>query len=109
MGGVGNRAQGEVLLSHVRRPGSSEARNRKLDAVDGSRGTDSRRGGGRTAMSWLQRLFTTRRMDRELDAELRNHIDLMVAQKIRSGMTEEEARRETRLEFGGLEQVKEDC
>jgi putative ABC transport system permease protein len=60
-------------------------------------------------MSWLRRLFSPSRMDTELDAELRHHFDLMVAANIRSGMTEEEARRSARLEFGGLEQVKEDC
>jgi predicted permease len=48
-------------------------------------------------------------MDKELDDELRNHIDLLVAAKIRTGMTEAEARREARLEFGGLDQIKEDC
>ncbi len=60
-------------------------------------------------MSWMQRLFHAKRMDRELDSELEHHFDLLVAAKIRSGMTAEEARREARLEFGGHEQVKEDC
>jgi predicted permease len=48
-------------------------------------------------------------MDRELDAELRFHLELQVAEKVRSGMSEGEARRSSRMEFGGLEQVKEDC
>jgi predicted permease len=60
-------------------------------------------------MSWIRRLFNSRRMDRELDSELQHHFDLLVAARVRSGMTEEEARREARMEFGGLEQVKEDC
>ncbi|MGC1295782.1 MAG: ABC transporter permease [Alloacidobacterium sp.] len=60
-------------------------------------------------MSWWRRLFSASRMDSELDSELRHHLDLMVAANIRSGGTEEEARRSARLEFGGLEQVKEDC
>jgi predicted permease len=60
-------------------------------------------------MSWWGRLFRAGRMDREVDAELSHHFQLLVAEKIRSGMTEEEARREARLEFGGHEQVKEDC
>lgn len=48
-------------------------------------------------------------MERELDTELLFHLESQVADKIRAGMTEAEARRTTRLEFGGLDQVKEDC
>lgn len=60
-------------------------------------------------MSWLSRLFSARRMDREADAELRHHFDLLVAERMRCGLSEEEARRSARLEFGGHEQIKEDC
>src|SRR4051794_37987609 len=60
-------------------------------------------------MNWLQRLFQVRRMEQELDAELRFHFDSQVADKVRAGQSEAEARRATRLEFGGMEQVKEDC
>jgi hypothetical protein len=60
-------------------------------------------------MNWLQRLVKTRRMENDLDAELRFHFESQVETKMRSGLTEVEARREARLEFGGLDQVKEDC
>ncbi len=60
-------------------------------------------------MSWLQRLLRTRRMEKELDSELRFHFESQVADKIAGGLPEAEARRATRLEFGGLAQVKEDC
>lgn len=60
-------------------------------------------------MNWFQRLSKTGRMEKELDAELRFHFETQVADKIRAGLTEAEARRATRLEFGGLEQVKEEC
>lgn len=60
-------------------------------------------------MSWLGRLFTRKRMEAELDKELRFHLELQVADKVRSGFSEVEARRLTRLEFGGTEQIKEDC
>lgn len=60
-------------------------------------------------MSWLQRLLRTRRMEQELDSELRFHFESQVADKMAGGLPEPEARRATRLEFGGLEQVKEDC
>jgi predicted permease len=60
-------------------------------------------------MNWLQRLIRTGRMEKELDAELRFHFETLVAEKMQAGQTEAEARRATRLQFGGLDQVKEDC
>jgi macrolide transport system ATP-binding/permease protein len=60
-------------------------------------------------MSWLQRLFARTRMEIDLDKELRFHVESQVADKVRSGISETEARRLTRLEFGGIEQIKEDC
>jgi hypothetical protein len=48
-------------------------------------------------------------MEKQLDAELRFHFESQVANKIDAGLTEAEARRSTRLEFGGLDQIKEDC
>src|SRR3981189_2089405 len=60
-------------------------------------------------MSWLQRLFARRRMERDLDKEIQFHVESQVADKVRSGISEIEARRLTRLEFGGTEQIKEDC
>src|ERR1700729_1976624 len=60
-------------------------------------------------MSWLQRLFARRRMERDLDKEIQFHVQSQVSDKVRSGKSEIEARRLTRLEFGGTEQIKEDC
>ena len=48
-------------------------------------------------MNWLQRLFRVRRMEQELDCELRFHFDSQVADKMRDGQSEAEARRTTRL------------
>jgi len=60
-------------------------------------------------MNWFQRLLKTVRMGRELDAELRFHFEKLVADKIQAGMSEAEALRAARLEFGGIVQVKEEC
>lgn len=60
-------------------------------------------------MSWLRRIFIREKMEAELDKELRFHFESQVADKVRSGIAESEARRVTRLQFGGLEQIKEDC
>ncbi|MGH9624670.1 MAG: ADOP family duplicated permease, partial [Bryobacteraceae bacterium] len=43
----------------------------------------------------------------DLDEEIRSYIELTAAEKVRSGMNPEEARREARKELGGIEQVKE--
>jgi len=60
-------------------------------------------------MSWLQALFARKRMEIDLDKELRFHFESQVADKVRSGIAENEARRLTRLEFGSIERIKEDC
>lgn len=58
-------------------------------------------------MGWLRRLFTRKQLEAELDKELRFHFESQVADKVRSGVPENEARRLTRIEFGGIEQIKE--
>ena len=60
-------------------------------------------------MGWLRRLFSRERLEADLDKELRFHFESQVADKVRSGIPESEARRLTRIEFGGIEQIKEDC
>ncbi|HEY1946778.1 MAG TPA: ABC transporter permease [Bryobacteraceae bacterium] len=57
----------------------------------------------------LRALFRHSAVENELDEELRSHIEQQVAKHVRAGMTREEALRQTRLNFGGLDQVKEDC
>ncbi len=60
-------------------------------------------------MNWLQRLTNSNQVEKQLDAELRFHFESRVADMIRSGLTEAEARRAVYLEFGGLSQIKEEC
>jgi hypothetical protein len=60
-------------------------------------------------MRWYQRLFRRARTEKRLDQELRFHLEQQIADYIATGMTPEEARRRARLEFGGLDQVKEEC
>jgi putative ABC transport system permease protein len=52
-------------------------------------------------------VFRRRRLEDELDEELRSSFELMVDQFVSSGMRPDEARRAARLEFEGLDQVKE--
>lgn len=60
-------------------------------------------------MNWFQRAFQTKKMEQQLNAELRFHFESQVADKVRDGMAEAEARRTTQLEFGGMEQIKQEC
>ena len=60
-------------------------------------------------MRWWLRLLNKSRADKQLDSELRFHIERHIADNIAAGMSLEEARRLARLEFGSLDQVKEDC
>jgi putative ABC transport system permease protein len=54
-------------------------------------------------------LFRRASVESELNEELRFHRDRQVEKYIQSGLTYEEAIRRFRLEFGGLDQVKEEC
>ncbi len=60
-------------------------------------------------MSWWTRLRQGARLERELDAELRYHVERLTQDYLREGLPEAEARRRARLEFGGLDQMKEEC
>jgi putative ABC transport system permease protein len=60
----------------------------------------------------LHRLRAVLRRDtveRELDEELRFHVDHQSRKYVEAGLTPEEAARRTRLDFGGLDQIKEEC
>ena len=59
------------------------------------------------ARRFLRNLFLSRRMDVDLDEEVRAHLELLIAENIRAGMPPAEARRAARIELGGVEQVKE--
>lgn len=56
----------------------------------------------------LRSLLRRGTVERELEDELQFHFDEQVEKHMRAGLTREEAARRTRLEFGGLSQVKED-
>jgi predicted permease len=47
------------------------------------------------------------KIEREMERELRFHLEMETAENIRRGMNEEEARRTALLSFGGVEQTKE--
>ncbi len=62
-------------------------------------------------MSWMHAVFANllrrRRVEREMDAELRDYLEHAVEEHVRRGLTPAAARRAARVEFEGIEQVKE--
>src|SRR5947208_11489405 len=46
--------------------------------------------------------------ERDLDDELRFHLDRQVEKHVASGLSREQAMRRARVELGGVEQIKED-
>ena len=59
-------------------------------------------------LAFFRRLAGRERADRDLDAELRAHLDLLAEEKMRAGLSPDGALRAARIELGGLEQVKEE-
>jgi putative ABC transport system permease protein len=57
----------------------------------------------------LRALLNKGELDRELDEELRYHVEKQAAEHVAVGMTPEEARRAALREFGGVTQSQEQC
>jgi putative ABC transport system permease protein len=60
----------------------------------------------RLSILW-RNLVHRRRVERDLDDEVRAYVDLLAAEKVAQGMSEAEARRAALVEAGGVEPVKE--
>jgi macrolide transport system ATP-binding/permease protein len=63
----------------------------------------------RVLMQRLLALFRTRRLEQDLDEELRAHLEMLVEENRRKGIPPEEARYAALRSFGGVDQVKETC
>ncbi len=61
----------------------------------------------RAAIARLRALFGTRKLDRELDDEIRAHLELAEHEALTAGLKPEEAREAALRNFGGIEQMKE--
>jgi putative ABC transport system permease protein len=57
----------------------------------------------------LRSIFRRAQVERELDEELRYHLERQIEEHIAKGMTPEEARHAALRAMGGVEQRKEDC
>ena len=57
----------------------------------------------------IRSLFRRDAVEREMDDELRFHLDQQTKKHVATGLTPLEAERRARIELGGLETVREDC
>ena len=61
-------------------------------------------------MRRIMNFFRSRkRIESEMDAELRFHIESFTADLVKQGISHEEAHRQARIEFGAIESKKEEC
>ncbi|HKV38090.1 MAG TPA: ABC transporter permease [Blastocatellia bacterium] len=57
--------------------------------------------------SFVRNLFLRERVERDLDDEVRNYLDMLTDEQVEAGLPAKEARREAARQLGGLEPVKE--
>jgi predicted permease len=63
----------------------------------------------RRLRSWSHNVVHRSRVEREMDDELRFHVEAVADELMRRGLPREEALRRARMEFGGVEGVKEEA
>jgi len=61
----------------------------------------------RQSLHRLRSFFRRARLDHDLDAELRSHLEMAFERNLAQGMDREQARRQTLLDFGGVEQTRQ--
>jgi predicted permease len=59
-------------------------------------------------MSAFRNLFAKNAVERDLDQEVQSYVELLTEEKIKGGMSPDEARRAARLEAGSVEQIKDE-
>jgi predicted permease len=59
--------------------------------------------------SWTAAMLCRTRKEREMDEEMRFHIEAHAADLVGRGVAQQEALRQARVEFGGIETAKEEC
>lgn len=55
------------------------------------------------------RFLIFRKKRSEMDDELRFHLEQSIAAKVAAGVSAADARRQARIEFGGMEMTREQC
>jgi predicted permease len=61
----------------------------------------------RETLNRFRSFFRKLPLDHELDAEMAEHIEMAVDENVRRGLSQEEARRQALIQFGGMQQARE--
>src|SRR3954470_14809206 len=116
MGAVRQQSEGEVLRAHETRPQAVLGRIRRVGAPDDGRWIRPRHEVAKFAMVrefWNDIRYRVRALvrrddtERALNAEIEDHLARQAESLERAGWSPEDARRQARLAFGGLEGIKE--
>ena len=59
--------------------------------------------------SWIRRTFGRPQLESEMETEIRFHVDAFTEDLVRQGVPRVEAMRRARMEFGAVENAKEEC
>ena len=57
--------------------------------------------------SWLKWMVKGQRLEGEMETEVRFHLERYAADLVRKGLSQQEAMRQARIEFGGIESHKD--
>ena len=63
----------------------------------------------RKLIGQMRALFRKDKVERDMDKELRFHLEMEIEGNVRRGMSPAEARRQALMSFGGVEKFKEEC
>ena len=63
----------------------------------------------RKLIGQMRALFQKDKVERDMDKELRFHLEMEIEGNVRRGMSPAEARRQALMSFGGVEKFKEEC
>lgn len=63
----------------------------------------------RRLIGYMRALLQKDKVERDMDRELRFHLEMEIEGNVRRGMSPTEARREALMRFGGVEKFKEEC
>jgi hypothetical protein len=114
VGSIRKQPSGQVLQADKERPQAIGRRYPKLEqTLRGHPSGDALRMNmmrfQKQIQSRFRGFFKKDQMEAELEEEIRGHIEMLIQEKIESGMAPEEARVAALRQFGRVESVKERC
>ena len=116
MGRIGEQPAGQILPSHGRGTKASARGDRELEPLGFGHGArpsapkPRRPDHAETSAIAVARAYPGgSTLERDMDDELRFHLESRAADLVRSGLPPAEAARRARLEFGAVEGYKEGC